>query len=166
MVPKIDKVLFASDLTEISRHAFQYASSLAARYDASLVLVCVIEKLAHGVGYNFDSVLGEGTAERLIEERKATARSTLIGKRREDQNVRSALAEYYGTTTEEEAEFEVVIAEGEVEEEVVKVAEEKRCDVIVMGSHRGILGRTSVSGVTKNVLKHTRIPVLVVPPPE
>lgn len=167
MSPKINKVLFASDLSENSRHAFKYASSLVARYNASLVLVHVLENLKTGIAYRIDSILGEGHAERMREQQKESARSVLIGKRGEDQKVRDGLAQYYGSPESlADASFEVVIAEGEVADEVLRVTREKGCDLIVIGSHKGLLGGTALSGLTKSVLSHANVPVFVVPPPE
>lgn len=167
MGSKIDKILFASDLTDNSRYAFQYASSLASRYNAALVLVHVIEDLHMGIGYRIDSVLGEGTADRLRAEQKVKVRDTLIGKRKDALQVREGLAKYYGDTEDDDLPlFEVVIVEGIVNDELLKVAKEKACDIIVIGSHKGLIGGTALSGITKSVLKHSSIPVLVVPPPD
>ncbi len=166
MAPRIQKILFASDLTENSRYAFEFASSLSSRYDAGLVLVHVIEELHTGINYRIDSVLGEGSAKRLVDYHKEKAMDALIGKKKTDHEVRSGLAAYYGEPDKaQEASFEVVISEGDVDDEVERIAKEKGCDLIVIGSHKGLIGGTSLSGITKSVLRHSRVPVLVVPPP-
>lgn len=166
MVPKIDKILFASDLSDNSKYAFQYASSLASRFGSSIVLLHVLENLPAGVGYNIETILGEGAVHRLREKQKEDVRDALIGKRKDDEMVRAALADYYGGDkgVTNASSFDFVICEGDVDDEVVRVASEKGCDLIVIGSHKGLLGGTALSGVTKSVLRHTKIPVLVVPP--
>lgn len=164
MFPKIDRILFASDLSDNSKHAFQYASSLASRFGASIVLLHVLENLPSGVSYNIETILGEGAVHRIREKQKEDVRDVLIGKRKDDEMVRVALADYYGGEAGAASNFEVEICEGDVDDEVARVASEKGCDVIVIGSHKGLLGGTALSGVTKSVLRHTKIPVLVVPP--
>jgi nucleotide-binding universal stress UspA family protein len=170
MVPHIQTILFATDLTENSRHAFRYASSLAARYGGRILLFHVIERLPQGVKNRLDVLVGEGTAQKFSEAREREARAVLIGKRRDDADVRRALAEFYGGAEEEPGSssgaFDLIIKEGRVEDEILKLAEENQCDLIVLGSHKGLLRGTAIGGSTKYVLHQSKIPVLIVPPPE
>jgi nucleotide-binding universal stress UspA family protein len=168
MVPQVKKILFATDLTDNSRHAFGYASTLAARFDGQIVLLHVMQSLPSGIQHRLDFLAGEGTTERLRESHQKEAREILIGKRREDHRVRQALAEFYGPGGESSEwafdTFDIVIREGDIDEEILKAAAEFKCDVIVMGSHKGILRGTAIGGTTKGVLHHAKVPVLVVPP--
>ncbi|MBI5442680.1 MAG: universal stress protein [Deltaproteobacteria bacterium] len=165
---QIQKILFATDLTNNSRHAFEYASSLAARYDARIVLFHTMTAVPTGARSQLDLLAGEGTTERLREGHREAAREILMGKKKDDHRIRTALAEFYGGATRPEAAFdtfEIVIREGEIDDEILKAASEFGCDLIVMGSHKGLFRPAAVGGKTKSVLHRAGIPVLVVPPP-
>ena len=170
MVPQIKTILFATDLTENSRHAFQYASSVAARYEAAIVMLHVMEKLPSGAQQRLDMLVGAGSADAFRKLREQTAKDVLIGKSSDFHRVNTVLAEFYGAENTGDRHFsetcEVVIEEGRVPEEIVAAAEEHLCDLVVLGAHKGLLSGTAMGSVAKHVLRHSKIPVLVVPPAE
>ena len=43
IIPKIKKILYATDLSENARYSFRYAVSLSHQYDASLTIFHVLE---------------------------------------------------------------------------------------------------------------------------
>lgn len=43
--PKIEKILFATDLSENAEHAFTYAAAMAEAFEARITVLHVIEKL-------------------------------------------------------------------------------------------------------------------------
>lgn len=47
MIPKIRKILYATDLSECASHAFGYALSLALTNDAKISIITVYEKITH-----------------------------------------------------------------------------------------------------------------------
>ena len=59
---------------------------------------------------------------------------------------------------------EIVLTDGNVVEDIISQARRHRCDLIVMGAHQGIITGTSVGATVKNVLRGSKLPVLVVPP--
>ncbi|NTU60280.1 MAG: universal stress protein, partial [Deltaproteobacteria bacterium] len=145
MAPQIRKILFATDLTENSRHAYQYAAAMAERFSASIVMLHVIEKLPGGAQQMIDLVMGEDMWHQFREAREKNAKNVLIAKKTDDLVVRKAVGDFYGPAAGDEAqpsfdEYEIVLKDGHVAEEVAKVAEEYECQMIVMGSHRGLLG--------------------------
>jgi nucleotide-binding universal stress UspA family protein len=51
-------------------------------------------------------------------------------------------------------------------EEILKVAEEEECDVIVLGTHgKGFLEKAFLGSVSSSVLLQTRKPVFLIPLP-
>lgn len=46
VIPDIKKILYATDLSENSRHAFAYAAGIANRFDAEVTILHVIEELS------------------------------------------------------------------------------------------------------------------------
>jgi nucleotide-binding universal stress UspA family protein len=61
---------------------------------------------------------------------------------------------------------EIIVGEGQnVAEEIRSAAQERNCDAIVMaGRGESLLDTASLGRITKDVLKRSRLPVLVVPP--
>ena len=169
MIPRIKTVLFTTDLSENSRHAFHYAASVAARYDGDLIMLHVMEKLQVGVEQRLADFFGEEKWRQIRKDHEQQARDILIGKQKDHEIIRKALNAFCDSSNSDAAgcsfrKHEVVIREGKVVEEIVKLAREKECDLLVMGAHKGLLGATTVGSITKSVLHLSNIPVLVVPP--
>ncbi len=59
---------------------------------------------------------------------------------------------------------EIIISDGDIEDEILRHSAENDCDLIVLGGHKNIFSKTSVGSTTKTVLKKAKIPVTVVPP--
>lgn len=172
MVPEIKKVLFATDLSDNARHAFAYAASEATRHGAVMVLIHVIEKSPANAEAELKGLFGEDQWRQMQEAHERTARGVLIGKRTDYDVIRQALADFCAdaNTGDDRCSFEaqdiLVQQGGDVAEEILKAAAEKKCDLIVLGAHRGMFRRTAIGKVTKAVLQRAGIPVLVVPPPK
>jgi nucleotide-binding universal stress UspA family protein len=169
VAPKIENILFASDLTENSRRAFQYAGSMGALYGARITILHVVERLPTGVRHRLALLEGEETLLKLREAHEQQVRNILIGKKRDDGVIRKTLADFYGWSADPgqaESSFKIVLKEGDAAEEIVKAAVNGGCQLIVMGAHTGLWGATALGSVTKRVLHKSKVPVLIVPPPE
>lgn len=170
MVPDFRKILFATDLSENSRHAFSYAAAEATRHGASMVLMHVLDRAPGDADRLLNTLLGPDTWSKLKDMQQRTVRDVLIGKRTDYEIIQRALSDYYVGSLREQSGYsfeahEVLITEGAVADEILKVADERGCNLIVIGSHKGLFGKTSVGSVVKNLLHGARVPVLVVPPP-
>ncbi len=171
MIPMFKKILFATDLSQNSRHAFYFAASIATRYEGGIVLLHVMQKLPSGVENTLANFLGDGKWQEMRQDQEAKARHILIGKKRDHEIIRNALDVFCSTASigQERCSFdtyEILIKAGKVVDVIINTAKETGCDAIVMGAHKGLLGSTAVGSVTKGVLQLARVPVLVVPPPE
>ncbi len=171
MIPMFKKILFATDLSQNSRHAFYFAASIATRYEGGIVLLHVMEQLPSGVENTLANFLGKDKWQEMRHDQEAKARHILIGKKSDHEIIRNALDAFCSSANigSERCSFdtyEIIVKAGRVVDEVIKTAKEKECDAIVMGSHKGLLGSTAIGSMTKGVLQQARVPVLVVPPPE
>jgi nucleotide-binding universal stress UspA family protein len=169
MFPQIKKILFATDLSENSRRAFRYAVTMADRHGAGMVILHVLEPIPGGAKQAIEMVLGEETSLKLREANEMRVKNVLIGKRREDDLIRNALADFYGESGATGAPFdtyEFLVKEGNVADQVIDAANKHACDLIVIGAHKGLLSHTAVGASAKNIVRQSRVPVLVVPPPE
>lgn len=139
LVPKIRTILFPTDLSEASESALGVAFSLARDYHAHLIILQVA---------SFGGAVPYSELERILKQ-SSGYRHELEDKLRQCQR------------PECKAEFRVV--EGDSAEQIVRVAQEARCDLIVMGSHgRTGLARLLMGSVAEKTLRNAPCPVLLV----
>jgi nucleotide-binding universal stress UspA family protein len=134
-----------------------------------MVLLHVVEKLPAGAQHKLDLILGKDGAAQLMAAQSENVRQLLMGKRGEDDVIRKAFVDFHLPPSVMEPTptldaYDVVVEEGLVADTILKVSEEHKCGLVVMGSHSGILGRTTIGSVARAVLHGSKIPVLVVPP--
>jgi len=162
MKSRISKILYATDLSPNSAHAFRYALKLAMDNGARIVILHVIDNtyiynpIAMG-GYisedKLDQIIGERNAETLEQVEN---RIESVG--------RAELGDEYDKVREYIEAVE--IAEGFPAEMILSKADDFACDVIVMGTHgKGIISQTFLGSMAKRVLRRTRKPVFIVPLP-
>ena len=94
-----------------------------------------------------------------------------MGKKQDHEIVQAALTDFCASANIDTDHcsfdtYEIIVKPGRIVEEIVETASKKECDLVVMGSHKGLLGSTAVGSIAKGVLHQSTIPVLVVPPPE
>lgn len=168
---KIKRILYTTDLSESARYAMAYAFSLANAYGAELNILHVLaddpDMEAGIIGY-----VGEKKWDEIRKRNESEARSALIGKKRDNVAIREVLDHFTRQVQENIGEHDVVmdetiVARGKPVDVIVKTAEERDCDLIVMGSygHGGLAG--AIMGSTaQRVLRRSKRPVLVVHLPE
>ena len=168
MAAKIKKILFTTDLSEESRHAFDYAISLATQYGASITILHVMEDRGWSGGEYAKTILGDERWKKMRESHEAEARQILIGKKKEGALIREALDDFCRAAEQENEECDfvmddIIVTHGVVVDEVIQVSEEKGCDVIVMGYHsRGQIEEAFLGSTTRRVLRRSKIPVLMI----
>lgn len=148
---EIRTILFPTDFSECGNYALSYAASLARRFQASIICVNVIEPIVPTVGYS-------GMTEPLpiadITEQLEDSAERELPKLAECD-------ECSGIDVEE------LVVHGEAASEIVRVAEERKIDLIVISSHgRTGLGRILFGSTAESVVRHAPCPVLVVKPPQ
>lgn len=168
MIPNIRKILFPTDLSEVSRSAFRYAVALADKFDAAISILHVMAESGNEGAAALRDFLGEDRWRQLQKTHEQEARQILIGKRREGAMIREALgafAEKAGSELENGRirMDEIDVVQGSVVEEIIRGAAERNCDLIVMGYRaRGKIEDTISPGTTRRVLRRSRIPVMLV----
>lgn len=168
MIPEIKKVLFTSDLTDNSKHAFAYAASLASRFCAKMVFLYVMEDVPHSAKGFLDQEILNQIRNRALD----SAKHSLVGKRRDMATIQSELNRFCELAQKEpqgDSQFfvtsEVVVTEGNVVDEILRTAEAYECDTIVMGSDRhGAFTRAMLGSVVNGVLRRSNRLVVVAPP--
>ena len=74
MIPEIRKILFTTDLTEGSHHAFNYAVSVASRYGATITIIYVMEEPSRSYSEKVKDFLGEEKWQQVQQSHEQHAR--------------------------------------------------------------------------------------------
>ncbi|MBU2623403.1 MAG: universal stress protein [Proteobacteria bacterium] len=168
----IKKILYATDLSDNARHVFAYAVSLAVKYSASITMLHVVHETP---GFADRSVAGYIDAERWEQIKKRhleDARQALIGKRREHLAIKEVLEQFAEKirNSEEASKFsfdEVIVEIGNPVELILEVAENRNCDIIVMGkTGQGLIEGALMGSTATRVVRRSKKPVLVVRNPD
>lgn len=169
MLKKIDTILFATNLSEISRAAFNHTALLATQLKAKVILLHVIEKLPESYESLVGSLLGERQWQRIKEQHLNDAKSTLIGKISSRQIIRVVLEEFCrdnGISDDQcgTVSTEIVIKQGDVVDTILQEATAHQCDLIAMGASKGLVSGTTLGAHIKSTMKKATVPVLIIPP--
>jgi nucleotide-binding universal stress UspA family protein len=148
-VMQIRTILLPTDFSDCGNYALAYATSLARKFAASVICVHVIEPIVPTVGYS-------GMTEPLpiadITEQLEDSAERELPKLAECD-------ECAGLDVEE------LIVYGDAAAEIVRVAKDRKVDLIVIASHgRTGLGRILFGSTAEAVVRHASCPVLVVKP--
>ena len=171
-LPQIKKILFTTDLTRQTRHAFNYAAGLARQYGATLTILYVMEDIPVPQSANLRAFIGSDRWSELQKSYEQQIQQVLIGKKREGALIREALGDMITAAQKELPEKnlqpeEIVVTQGDPVDCISQEAEARQVDLIIMGYHpRGRLGEAIVGSVSRSVLRRSKVPVLLVPLPE
>jgi nucleotide-binding universal stress UspA family protein len=138
-------ILFATDFSESSDYAFQYAYSLAKKFNARLLLVHVINEPVDLRGFYVPHI----SFEKLEEEIEEGAQKMM------EKFCRTHIRDYDN--------YETVIVPGIPYDEVIKKATEVSADLIVLGTH----GRTGLDHVlfgstAEKIVRKSPVPVMTI----
>jgi nucleotide-binding universal stress UspA family protein len=169
---QVKNILYATDLSKQTVHAFNYAAGLAAQYGASLTILFVMEDTPQVHSQDFKDFLGKERWEEVRKSHDEEIRRLLIGKKREGAMIRQALGEML-TTAQGSLEGQrpdsdqIVVAQGPVVDCIVEEIKARGIDLVVMGYHaRGRLEEAVSGSVSRSVLRKVHVPVLLVKLPE
>ncbi len=135
----IKSILHPTDFSPASERARRAACGLAKDYGARLIFLHVVEPPVYygEVGVNFTVPIGDFEAEH------------------------ARIGDLAKTITE--VNVEPMAVEGVAATEIVRVAREQACDLIVIGSHgRDGLGRVLMGSVAEEVSRHSPCATLIV----
>jgi nucleotide-binding universal stress UspA family protein len=158
MIPEINKILYATDLSENARYAFGYAASIANRFEARITILHVFEELSHNATIRLATMLGEGKWQELQDRNIHDVLDT----------IRTRLERFCQDADEELKECpylvdDVIIKQGEPVEIILSQAEETGCDLVVMGTHgHGLLADAMMGSTATRVVRRSQLPVLIV----
>ena len=145
---KIETVVLTTDLSDTSALAFDPAVTLAERFGASIVVVYVVEDQLPAYMDEFTAV----PVDAILEAQTRRARKDLDAFL--DERLPSIPADNR------------VVAHGVAHLEILRVAEERGADLIVIATHgRGFVAHALFGSTTERVLRKAPCPVLTVRDP-
>ena len=149
------RVLFAYDGSTSAEAALQVAQQLTFPPRTEVFAMTVVEPLP---GELPDWLLQAGRSPETLEMIAAWQRETEADKRR----AHDRLAEFMSRQRAPFNRAEVLAVAGGTAEQIINVAESRRIDLVVVGSHgKGMLQRTFLGSTSDKVLRHAPCSVLI-----
>lgn len=138
-------ILFATDFSESSDYAFQYAQTLAKKFNARLLIIHVINEPVDLRGFYVPHI----SFEKLEEEIEEGAQKMM------EKFCRTHIRDYDN--------YETFIVPGIPYDEIIKKADESSADLIVLATH----GRTGLDHVlfgstAEKVVRKSTVPVMTI----
>jgi nucleotide-binding universal stress UspA family protein len=156
MTLEIKKILYATDLSKNSSFAFFYATDMAKRHNAKIVMLHAIEPIpAYAAAYTgITDELKRKQQEETVEEIR-----TRLGDfcRKAEAQIGPPCVDLVS---------KILVPRGHPPEEILNAADKEGCDMIVLGTHgKGFLAHTFLGSVSSAVLNRTQKPVFIIPLP-
>jgi arsenite transporter len=166
MVPPIQKILYATDLSDTARHAVRYACSIGNRFGASVTLLHVIpdvlDALSREAGIDLADHMGK----------KAWADFHINGIEKAKETIYERIRETSRNVSKEIpccplTEDNVVVKIGNPVKQIIATAKEGNFDLIIMGTHgHGKMEERIIGSTASDVIRLSYVPVTVIRLPE
>ena len=140
-----EKILFATDFSENSEHAFDYALTLARQFSAHLIVIHVINEPVDLRGFYVPHISFE-KLEKEIEE-----------------GAEKMMLKFCRTKAGDFTDYETLIVAGIPYEEILRHAEEKNVSLIVLGTQgRKGIDHFLFGSTAERVVRNASCPVMTV----
>jgi nucleotide-binding universal stress UspA family protein len=141
-------ILFATDFSEISEYAFEYAYTLARKFESKLIVMHVINEPVDLRGFYVPHISFE-SLEKEIEE-----------------SAEKMMKKFCAGRLVDLADTETVIVSGIPYEQIMKKADDEDAALIVLGTHgRAGLDHFLFGSTAERVVRRSRCPVMTIRPP-
>jgi len=159
MLPKIEDILVATDLSANSDNALRYALSIAQANKASLHVLHVTEPLSQDAMVTMQMFMQDDVSRKeAIKNRHSAVKQLLKANQKEFvKTLSDGEKDAYASVSS------VELVDGHPAEEILMRAKKLNCGLIVMGTHEHGTGHTFLGTVVKRVLRRSNIPTMVVP---
>jgi nucleotide-binding universal stress UspA family protein len=144
----LERIMIATDGSEISMLAAEMAIDLAKISGAEVIAIYVVDvpRLVQLPGYAAIPGLKDNLMDLMLEEGN------------------KAISEIEALAQDSTVACEKVITEGNPSDQILRRSKEMRVDLIVMGSTgRSGWNKFMIGSVAEKVVRHSRVPVLIVP---
>jgi nucleotide-binding universal stress UspA family protein len=142
----IKKILWPTDFSSIAEKALPHVKSLTEKYDAEIHVLYVIEDIAH-----HEDWYGQ-FEQKHIQELMAHA----------DKTASKRLGQICEKYLQGCPRYIKHLAVGDSAQEILKLIEKEKMDMVVMASH-GQKGHFRFGSVAEKVMKNSPVPVTIIP---
>ena len=162
MLPKITKILYATDLSESAKSAFFWAMSLAEQYDAAISIIHImpdlIEEMSGSMGYDLAAHFGAEQLAQYNDEGRSVAMNSV------KERVKSVYHEMKQEIPSCRVDLHhIIVKTGDPVQEIVAATNDNDYDMVVMGSHgHGLIEGLLLGSVARGVVNKCTIPVLTI----
>jgi nucleotide-binding universal stress UspA family protein len=145
MMKDFKTILFATDFSENSLYAFQYAFSMARKYEALLAIVHVINEPVDLRGFYVPHISFESLEEEI------------------EEGARKMMDKFCRVHVQDYDRYETFIVPGIPYDEIIKKAQELSADLIIMGTHgRSGLDHVLFGSTAEKVVRKSPVPVMTI----
>lgn len=160
MTSNTKKILVATDLSQNSAYALQYAMQCAKCFGSVITILHVMEAFPESQRYLLDIYLDE-EQKKSFDEKKDYAKDRIKMRLKQFCDKKFSNDPLCCDRVDS-----IEVREGNPADEILKVVAELNCDAIVMGSHgRGIISHAILGAVAEKVIRGARKPVFIIPLP-
>ncbi|MRR56941.1 MAG: universal stress protein [Deltaproteobacteria bacterium] len=143
------KILFATDFSEVSEYAFDYAYTLAKRFNGKLIIMHVINEPVDLRGFYVPHISFDSLEHEIAEAAEKMMKKFCSGKLTDFTN------------------YETVIVAGIPYEEIISKADEENVALVVLGTHgRAGIDHLLFGSTAERVVRRARCAVMTVRPQE
>ena len=162
MIPKIQNVLYATDLSKNSAYAFRYAINTAQKHDAKIHILHVIESLSPQT----EALLLMHIEKEKVDQWRQDSRKELC-RQMEERLKQFAERELKDDPETLKRVVGIHVVHGDPATEILNRTDELGCDMIIMGTNgKGAISHTFLGSVSEKVLRRIRKPVYIIPLPK
>lgn len=147
------KILIALDYNPSAQKVAEIGHRLAKSMNAKVVLLHVVSDFTYYSSLNYSPIMGFDSFSNAIETEGGTELKRVA------QNFLERSKEHLNDDT-----IQTTVRSGEFAKTILDTAEELEADIIVMGTHsRRGLEKILLGSVAEQVLKHSLIPLFIIP---
>ena len=161
MLPKIETILYTSNLGPGAPYVFQYALALARQHQAKIVAVHAMEPLSAFAQSLVEQYISHASSEEMHGKAREAVKAGL-----KERIEKLCTKECDNATSCENAVSAIQVVEGYPDQVILDVAKEYSADLIIMGTYSHNIVSKVMGSTTRRVLNHASQPVLVVKVPE
>jgi nucleotide-binding universal stress UspA family protein len=150
----INRILIGVDDSVFAEHAAEYAFDIAKQFHAEVGLVNIVEPIIYPTNEN-DSITGMTTAMPLVNDAELFKVQNEASENIIDRTIRKYGADH---------QISHFTGYGDTADGIIDCSKEFKADLIVIGTHsRSGIDRLLMGSVAEHVVRHSEVPVLVVP---